>query len=209
MVERVSFLVGGAASLVALPFVAHAEEPTPVPDPAPSPSPRSAKQRAGPKADPSRRPHVHGSNHVTKVPENRRVEWVMDVLDGPRFRLSDYRSKVVFCNLFATWCPPCRVEQPGLVAFARAHLDDTTVIGIDVHEEDNDVRAYRKKFDITYPIAMHRSRLSVPALFIEEGLIYPTTLAFHPDGTLSCAWRGDRDREWFEAEREYALADRN
>ena len=208
MIERVRFIVG-TASFVALPLAAQAEEPAP--DPSPSASAPPPEQPADSKSKAARKPrvHVHGRNGVTKIPENRPVEWVMEVLDGPRFRLSDYRGKAVFCNLFATWCGPCRVEQPGLVAFARAHLDDTVVIGIDVHEEDNDVRAYRKKYDIAYPIAMHRPRLSVPAIFIQEGLIYPTTIAFHPDGTLSCAWKGDRDREWFEAEREHALAGRN
>ena len=79
-----------------------------------------------------------------------------ETLDGPRFRLEAYRGKVVFLNVFATWCPPCRAEQPDVVAFAAAHPDDTAVIGIDVREEDNTVRAYRKKFAIPYPIAMDR-----------------------------------------------------
>ncbi len=45
-----------------------------------------------------------------------------------------------------------------------------------------------------------------PLVFKEPSLIYPTTLVFRPDGTLSCAWMGDREREWFEAERKFALS---
>jgi thiol-disulfide isomerase/thioredoxin len=154
------------------------------------------------------KPHVHGPNGVTTIPENRPVESTMEILDGPRFRLSAYRGMIVFCNVFATWCGPCRVEQPDVVEFARAHVDDTVVIGIDIGEEDNDVRAYRKKFDIPYPIAMHRERYTVPRVF-KQGIVYPTTIVFRPDGMLSCASMGNKSRAWFETERTYALADRH
>jgi thiol-disulfide isomerase/thioredoxin len=199
MISRVKFVIGSASSLAALPVAARGDEPAPTPSAVPSPSPQPTPRASG-------KPHVHGANGITRIPEGRPVEWKMEVLDGPEFRLTAYRDKVVFVNLFATWCGPCRVEQPVVVAFARAHLEDTAVIGVDVHEEDGDVRAYRKKFEIPYPIAMHRSRFTVPAIFKKDSLIYPTTLVFRPDGTLSCAWMGDRARAWFEAEREFALS---
>jgi thiol-disulfide isomerase/thioredoxin len=179
--RRVSFVAGAAFCGLAVPFRADA-------------------------AEEREKPHVHGPGGVTIIPEKRVINWSIDVLDGPRFELKAYRGMVVFCNVFATWCPPCREEQPGVVAFARAHSDDTAVIGIDIAEEDNEVRAYRKKFEIPYPIAMWRERYSVPAIF-KKGIAYPTTIVFRPDGTLSCAWMGDRSPEWFEAERTYALED--
>lgn len=111
----------------------------------------------------------------------------------------------MFLNIFATWCPPCRAEQPDLVAFAQAHLDDTVVIGINVAEADDDVRKYRKTFGITYPIAMDRHDAQVRGIFVQRRLVFPTTVVVHPGGTLSCAWTDDRDRDWFEAERLAAL----
>ena len=95
-------------------------------------------------------------------------------------------------------------EQPELVAFAVAHAVDTALIGIDMWEPDNDVRAYRKRFSVPYPIAMNRSRLTVPSVFHAQ-VTFPTTIVFRPDGTLSCAWQGTKNRAWYEAEREYAL----
>ncbi len=204
MISRVQFVLGAASWLAALPVVARSdEEATPAPSAMPAPS---AKPSPSPAPRASAKPHVHGSNGLTRIPEHRVIEWKMEVLDGPAFRLSAYRGKVVFVNLFATWCGPCNEEQPVVVAFARAHPDDTAVIGVDILEEDNLVRAYRKKYEIPYPIAMHRDRATVPAIFKESTLIYPTTLVFRPDGTLSCAWMGDKSRRWFEAEREFALS---
>jgi thiol-disulfide isomerase/thioredoxin len=205
MLERVSFILGAAACLGSVPILARADEGTREPPGSPSPAP--AKQSRTPKPRETEPPHVHGPNGLTSIPENKPVEWTMEVLDGPRFRLSDYRGKVVMCNLFATWCGPCNVEQPGLVAFARAHTDDTAVIGINMWEEDNLVREYRKKYAIPYPIAMQRNKGLLPDAFRQQRLAFPTTIVFRPNGRLSCAWDGDVNGPWFEVEREHALSD--
>jgi len=39
--------------------------------------------------------------------------------DGQPVRLSDYRSKVVVLNFWATWCVPCTAEIPMLVQAER------------------------------------------------------------------------------------------
>ncbi len=182
--HRVSFAIGWVAAFLAV----------------------QAGARATGKPEPTPKPHVHGPNGVTSLPVHRPIAWKMEVLDGPPFDLSAYRGKAVFVNIFATWCGPCRAEQPGLVAFANAHVDDTVVVGMNYEEFDGDVRAYRKTFEIPYPIAMDR-RGDLLGVYKGGRMMFPMTIVFHPDGTLSCAWTGDASREWFESEREAALAD--
>ncbi len=190
--KRVHFVIGAAGTALALPCRARGAE-------------EQYDEPAKPGGSPV--PHVHGPNGVVRLPPDRPINWVLETLDGPRFRLDAYRGKVVFLNVFATWCEPCRAEQPDVVAFAAAHAEDTAVIGIDVREEDDTVRAYRKKFAITYPLAMDRHEEGTRAIYArgDGGIAYPLTVVIRPDGYLSCAWVGSRDRAWFEAEREAAL----
>ena len=42
---------------------------------------------------------------------------VGETMDGDTFDLEELRGRWVLVNFFATWCPPCIVEHPELVAF--------------------------------------------------------------------------------------------
>jgi thiol-disulfide isomerase/thioredoxin len=171
---------------------------SPAPEPRRKPGPPlSALQVA--------RKHVHGIDARIRLPDDRPIDWGLPVLDGTRFQLAALRGKVVVLNVFATWCPPCRGEQPAIVDFAAAH-DDTVVVGVIYCEEDNVVRRYREKYGIRYTIGMDRAERYVQGLYTRAQPNFPTTVVVRPDGTVSCAWVDDCDRDWLENERLTALA---
>lgn len=65
-------------------------------------------------------------------------------LDGESFDIDDLRGQWVALNLFATWCVPCQVEHPELVAFDEAHRrrGDARVVSVVFGDSDDAVRDF-------------------------------------------------------------------
>ncbi len=72
--------------------------------------------------------------------------------DGGLLRLSTLRGRPVVVNFWASWCPPCIAEMPGLSRFAAAH-PQLAVIGIAI-DHDNAVRAFLKLHPVRYPVLL-------------------------------------------------------
>ena len=69
---------------------------------------------------------------------------VGDTIDGGTFDIDQYRGRWVVVNFFATWCTPCRIEHPELVAFDERHqgTNDVEVVSVAFSDEDADVREF-------------------------------------------------------------------
>lgn len=85
------------------------------------------------------------------------------------------KGKVVLVNFFATWCPPCREEIPGLVSLSKAYpADKVVIIGVSLDENPALLPAFMKKLGVNYSV-FHAS-MDVPALYgittIPHNVIY-------------------------------------
>ncbi len=80
---------------------------------------------------------------------------VTDV-DGNVFTLSealkDHEAAVI--NLWATWCPPCRLEFPFLDEAAERYGDRVAFISLSVEEADTpeEIRAFRSELGLSLPM---------------------------------------------------------
>lgn len=73
-------------------------------------------------------------------------------LSKPQIRLSDLRGQVVFINFWASWCVPCRDEQPVLEKTWQRYRDNGVVfIGIDYVDTEPAALQYLKEFRVSYP----------------------------------------------------------
>ncbi|MDX2416212.1 MAG: TlpA disulfide reductase family protein, partial [Xanthomonadales bacterium] len=57
------------------------------------------------------------------------VDFTLQQLHGEAVSLSEFRSKWVVLNYWATWCAPCRKEIPDLSSLHEAR-DDIVVLGL-------------------------------------------------------------------------------
>ena len=78
------------------------------------------------------------------------------MLDGAPFDLAAERSKVVFLNVWATWCGPCRFEIPELEKMhAKYGPRGFEVVGVSVDENGAEaVKPFVKEQRVGYPMVL-------------------------------------------------------
>lgn len=108
----------------------------------------AAKQTAGP----ANRGNGAQAAHV-QVGQPAPAFALKDV-DGKPVSLSQFRGKPVLINAFATWCPPCKEELPGIVAAYPQYKDKVVFLGVDEQEDVELVKPFLRRFSITYQVAL-------------------------------------------------------
>jgi peroxiredoxin len=63
-------------------------------------------------------------------------------LSGKRWSLRSLRGRPVFLNFWATWCPPCVEEMPGIEDLARTLGDRAVVLAVSLDEDWDTLRRF-------------------------------------------------------------------
>jgi thiol-disulfide isomerase/thioredoxin len=126
------------------------------------------------------------------------VDFALQDLKGASHSLSDYRGKWVIVNYWATWCPPCLDEIPGLVDFYERHKDtDAVVLGVNFEEASKDwLQEFVDNHFISYPV-LRSDPLPVTPLGPVLGL--PTTYIVSPEGRAVARQQGPVTAEALDA----------
>jgi len=79
---------------------------------------------------------------------------------GDKINLKNFSEKALFINFWATWCPPCRAEMPGIqTLFEKVGKENIKFVMITSDRDFNTAIAYKKKNGFTFPIYQLQSQL--------------------------------------------------
>ena len=113
--------------------------------------------------------------------------------NGKTTRLSDYvgHGQYVLADFWASWCAPCRVEIPNLIAMSEKYKDkEFLVLGIAVQDKPEASLKAINEMKIPYPQIINSQKIAIDIYGI-NGI--PEIILFAPDGTILA--RGLRGEE--------------
>ncbi|MDP9252417.1 MAG: TlpA family protein disulfide reductase [Chloroflexota bacterium] len=110
--------------------------------------------------------------------------FTLDRLDGTgKVALADHAGKVVVLNFFASWCIPCKEENPALVrVWERYRTSDVAVIGILYQDSFDSARRYVRDNGVNWPTLTDEDGRIAFAYGV-RGI--PETYFIGPDGIIA------------------------
>jgi thiol-disulfide isomerase/thioredoxin len=115
---------------------------------------------------------------------HRVVEFNGNLLaDGSPWSSTSARGSVLVVNFWASWCGPCRAEQPELNRVARAYRGrGVRFIGINVRDSRGAAQSYSEEFQIPYPSLYDQAALTAVRL---QAVALPSTFILDRDGVVA------------------------
>lgn len=104
-------------------------------------------------------------------------------LDGKKLDMNELKSKVIFLNLWATWCGPCRVEMPSIQNLYNSVDKDKVVfvmLSLDQEGQTPKIQQFIDAKAFTFPVYQPAS----PLPKILRVTTIPTTFIIAPDGKV-------------------------
>jgi cytochrome c biogenesis protein CcmG/thiol:disulfide interchange protein DsbE len=110
-------------------------------------------------------------------------DFTLPTLGAGSLSLRDYRRQVVLVNFWATWCPPCIEETPGLEKFAEQMQNQgVTVIGVSVDQDAGALQRFVTQNRLSFPMARDPDR-AVASRF--GTFKFPETYILDRDGKVA------------------------
>ena len=106
---------------------------------------------------------------------------------GAERSLQELGSRLLV-NVWATWCPPCRVEVPDLQSAARRH-PHLTIVGLALDRPDA-VWRFVDELGVDYPVLIHSDEAGIVHAAFRNTSEYLPYSVLAVDGTIVAAHLG-------------------
>ena len=127
------------------------------------------------------------------------LHFTLKDMNGVEVKLESFKGKIILLNFWATWCPPCKVEIPDLIALQEQYRDDLVVLGFSVDDTAEQLRPFAAEYEINYPVLVGLGHENVQEAYGPMWGI-PVTVIIDRDGKIARKQSGIRTREQIERE---------
>ena len=114
--------------------------------------------------------------------------WPLEDMNGNKFNLKQSQGKLVFINLWATWCPPCIAEMPAMQQLYNDYGDKIDFYFVSNEAPGTIVGFMNKK---QYDLPVYTRLYAFPADI--ESNVLPTTMVVDQNGTIVLFETGAKD----------------
>ena len=141
---------------------------------------------------------ANGVCAVKKTPA--KLNFTVKDMNGANVKIADYAGKVILLNYWATWCGPCKVEIPDLIALQDQYRDKgLVVLGVSQDDEPETLRTFAGQHKMNYPVLVGKD---TPELLDAQGPLWglPTSYLIGRDGAICTRHLGPATKADFERE---------
>ncbi len=115
------------------------------------------------------------------------------LIDKQRYRLEDFKGKVVYLTFWASWCAPCRMEMPFLVELHRQYADQGfQILAVNEDEDLQAAVAFIKPFQVPFPLLSDSDKVALKN-FNVEGM--PTHFIVDRSGMIRYSHMGFKETD--------------
>lgn len=139
------------------------------------------------KDNPSVRAFIRQMDAVKPVSVGHKApEFTMTSIDGKQVKLSDYKGKYVMLDFWASWCAPCRRENPNVVKqYAKFHPKGFNILGISLDEQKSAWQGAIKSDNLSWTHVSEMQRFEGPTERLYQVSAIPSNYIIDPNGNIA------------------------
>ena len=137
-------------------------------------------------------PDVEEKAKATESPDYPEADFNLELIDskGERVSMEQFKGKVIFINIWATWCPPCIAEMPGINKLYN-DIKDEDVVFLMLSVDKDFAKAKRFNEKKGFDFEVYEVDGGIPEMYYTESI--PTTFVITAKGELALRHEGMAD----------------